>query len=76
MTARDLLRATLRGFDSMNLNPKPRRICAHCTRPMRGYATVGGDYLCHPDVGLDCYRLVTIYDHPMPCQCKHSGGNR
>ena len=46
------------------------RICAHCREPMQGYATIGGRWLCHPDAGLDCYRLVTVYGHPMPCfQC-------
>lgn len=38
---------------------------------MRGSAGItmhGLDYpLCHPDVGLDCYRLVTVYRHHLPC---------
>lgn len=24
--------------------------------------------VCHPDSGMDCYRLTTIYDHPTPCK--------
>lgn len=42
--------------------------CAHCVRPQRGYAAVNSHPLCHPDEGLDCYRLVTIYGHEMPCR--------
>ena len=27
-------------------------------------------WLCHPDDGLDCYRMVTLYHHATPCgQC-------
>jgi hypothetical protein len=34
---------------------------------MRG----GREYdLCHPDDGLDCYRLVTVYKHPID-NCPH-----
>lgn len=44
------------------------RTCAHCLHDMRGFASVGDDYLCHPDVGLDCYRLVTVHGHELPCQ--------
>lgn len=47
-------------------------ICAHCGREVSGYAAVNGQQLCHPDYGLDCYRLVTIYKHPMPCPCRHA----
>jgi hypothetical protein len=43
------------------------RICGHCQRPIRGMGSVGGTFLCHPDDGMDCYRLVTLYGHPMPC---------
>jgi len=25
--------------------------------------------LCHPDSGMDCYTLVTVYGHGMPCDC-------
>jgi hypothetical protein len=39
--------------------------CAHCGRPARGSAAIFIDgieiTLCHPDVGLDCYHLVTVY---------------
>lgn len=42
--------------------------CAHCGLPERvGYSVVKGRYLCHTDEGLDCYRLVTVYGHLMPC---------
>lgn len=30
---------------------------------MKGYLPV-----CHPDVGMDCYRRVTGYGHRMPCE--------
>lgn len=43
------------------------RICGHCRQPMRGYASAHGTWLCHPDDGMDCYRLVTVYRHEMPC---------
>lgn len=46
------------------------RICGHCRLQMKGYASMGDTWLCHPDEGLDCYRLVTVYKHAMPCfQC-------
>lgn len=41
--------------------------CAHCLGPQVGSASVAGQSLCHPDGGLDCYRLVTVYHHDMPC---------
>jgi hypothetical protein len=48
-------------------------ICAHCRRPQQGLAGVSlsGIYypLCHPDEGLDCYRLVTVYRHALN-QCR------
>lgn len=51
------------------------RTCGHCGADdvgtlRAGCATMGdGTYLCHPYTGdrADCYRLVTIYHHPMPC---------
>lgn len=43
--------------------------CGHCGEPMRGYAAINDTPLCHPDEGLDCYRLVTVFGHPMPCGC-------
>jgi hypothetical protein len=43
------------------------RICGHCQRPMRGHASTGGVWLCHPDDGMDCYTLVTLYGHGAPC---------
>lgn len=43
--------------------------CDHCGREQRGYAQLyreGKNYaLCHPDEGLDCYRLVTVYGEPL-----------
>jgi len=41
--------------------------CAHCGRPTRGFASMDEAWLCHPDDGLDCYRLVTVYHHTTPC---------
>lgn len=41
--------------------------CAHCAKPVRGWATVGVQRLCHPNEGLDCYRRVTVYGCSMPC---------
>lgn len=43
------------------------RICGHCERLMRGMASAGDVWLCHPDSGVDCYHLVTLYGHPTPC---------
>ena len=42
--------------------------CAHCRGPVRGYASANGRPLCHPDFGLDCYHLATVYQHDVPCQ--------
>jgi hypothetical protein len=47
------------------------RRCAHCGFELLGYASVGLDLLCHPDFGIDCYRLVTIYHHDIPCRTCH-----
>ena len=41
--------------------------CGHCCGPMLGYAKAEGKHLCHPDEGMDCYHLVTVYRHLMPC---------
>lgn len=43
--------------------------CWHCGSPRRGYATAAGMPLCHDDTGPNCYRLVMIHNHPMPCDC-------
>lgn len=43
-------------------------LCAHCGHHLRGSAFAGDAPLCHPDRGQDCYRLVTVYQHPMPCE--------
>jgi hypothetical protein len=45
----------------------PGAICGHCGEPQRGYASLWGIPLCHPDEGLDCYRLVTVHGHGAPC---------
>jgi hypothetical protein len=45
----------------------PDRACAHCGGPQRGYGRAEGKPLCHPDDGLDCYNLVTMSGHDMPC---------
>ena len=44
-------------------------LCGHCGFERLGLASVNDQYLCHPDYGMNCYRLVTVYDHPMPCEC-------
>lgn len=64
--------------------PRPRlrltgQTCAHCSGPQNGSASVT-QYddarkpvhkpLCHPDYGMDCYSLVSVYGHSMPCQCR------
>lgn len=47
--------------------------CEHCTGVVLGYATVyfdGKSYsVCHPNTGLDCYKLVTLYHHGSQCYC-------
>lgn len=45
--------------------PKPS--CGHCGRVQDGYAAVGNTPLCHPDEGMDCFKLVTLYGHATPC---------
>ncbi len=42
--------------------------CGHCLGAVVGAAFVDQDVLCHTDEGMDCYRLVTVYRHPMPCR--------
>jgi hypothetical protein len=42
--------------------------CGHCGGPLRGYGNVHGVKVCHPDDGLDCYALVTLAGHDMPCE--------
>lgn len=51
----------------MEQERRPGGVCFHCGRPPRGHALFGARRLCHPDGGMDCYRLVTVYRHPMPC---------
>lgn len=51
--------------------------CAHCGRLMNNFAGghsqgYQGENLCHPNASNrpDCYRLVTVYNHEMPCTKK------
>lgn len=46
--------------------------CGHCGRDdvgtfFAGYSFADGEFLCHPNIygRPDCYRLVTVYNHPM-----------
>jgi hypothetical protein len=45
--------------------------CQHCSGIVIGHATVYFDDksypVCHPNTGLDCYKLVTIYNHTRWC---------
>lgn len=42
--------------------------CGHCGLASVGYAKVEDQTVCHPaGGGMDCYRLVTVYGHVMPC---------
>lgn len=53
--------------------------CSHCGLALRGYGSVDSAPLCHPEVGMDCYRLVSVYRHPTPCTipyCVSSAGLR
>lgn len=52
------------------------RTCSHCGGPQIGMASItqDGQYrpVCHPDYGMNCYELVTIHGHSMPCNCRGS----
>jgi hypothetical protein len=57
-------------------------ICAHCGRDDvrthdAGHGRVFGKSVCHPTASgrPDCYRLVTIHYHDMPCTLRecHDG---
>lgn len=40
--------------------------CAHCGRVSdRLEAMVNDRWVCHPDTGMDCYRLVTVWHEPI-----------
>lgn len=43
--------------------------CGYCLARVQGSAAITTDsgtvYLCHPDEGQDCYRLVTVYHKPL-----------
>ncbi len=50
------------------------RTCSHCGGPQQGSAGISWGIvhydLCHPDEGMDCYHLVTVYRHPVVgCPC-------
>jgi hypothetical protein len=45
-------------------------LCAHCGQALVGYATLDAVKLCSPAYGLDCFWLVTVYAHSMPCAHK------
>lgn len=63
-----------------------KTVCAHCKQVAKGYSIVEGKQLCHTGAmppwkasDRDCYRLVTVYKHPLigdqehttdgPCWC-------
>lgn len=56
--------------------------CGHCERDLAGNGPFAIIYmkdkiisLCHPDGGMDCYHLVTVYHHGMSCDrvsCRYS----
>lgn len=67
-----MIKATSRGMG--NSDAPGRSKCEHCDRAMNNFAGgsskgPGNTRLCHPNVRgrPDCYRLVTIYKHPIPC---------
>lgn len=55
------------------MGAESERICGHCVNPMRGHASIseatGTVWLCHPDDGEDCYRLVTVWGHDTSGDC-------
>ncbi len=60
----------------MVISLRRNHICGHCGRddigtPQAGYGAVGKTRLCHPNEPgrPDCFRLVTVYGHTMPCRC-------
>jgi hypothetical protein len=55
--------------------------CSHCGRPCGdmagGWGSINGEPLCHPNEENrpDCYRLVTVYHHPLSHQdCEVTNG--
>ena len=56
------VRARMRALMPEDDNPDGE-LCGHCGKVARGYGWDGAR-LCHPDEGMDCYRLVTVYKHP------------
>lgn len=57
--------------------------CGHCGATdvgtfEGGYGSVGRADLCHPNESgrPDCYHLVTVYHHPMPCSACPSAEER
>lgn len=45
--------------------------CVHCSGIVLGYSTLDVDNktyrVCHPNTGLDCYKLMTVYSHDRWC---------
>lgn len=39
--------------------------CGHCGSDREVHGWANGVPLCHPNAGLDCYRLVTVYREPV-----------
>lgn len=48
----------------MNSDPEQftDNYCDLCLSPQRGSANAYGMNLCHPSDGIDCYRIVTVYN--------------
>lgn len=60
----------------VHVPPAKNETCGHCGRTdvgsyAAGSSAVGNQRLCHPNEAgrPDCYRLVTVYKHPVPCDC-------
>jgi len=69
-----MVRSAKGAFGMGNPAPRPIMDCVHCRRQMNNLA--GGfsrgfnnEPLCHPNAKNrpDCYKLVTLYKHPVPC---------
>ncbi len=57
----------MNGLPAGYTEPVGNQTCAHCGLLIIGYGSVNDAPLCHPTTGLDCYHLVTLYRHSMPC---------
>lgn len=56
-----IARATL---DAVYFEHRP---CGHCGGQLRGNAEANDVPVCHPDRGMDCYLMVTVWGHDTPC---------